>query len=481
MIRTSWTRRRVLACLAPAAVLLDAAGARAQAPQEAEQETKKEAEADSAPVAADSPPEAAAKAPPSDGWEYFTKGRIGAFVSWSKGDGMPQPTTFDLETGMERHKVQIGAGGSGSAVSSGYFKPKADGTPSMVRVSSIDSMRLRSGFTGNVIGFGAKRKLGNNTVTAYWSITSVVDSQSQKKYFLSVGDVREGYVKIEGSWGGFLAGRAGALFNRGAVTTDFLYLHGYGVGFPGDLNSSGGFPTAGQIGYGVLANGFAAGLVYSTPPLAGAQLSVGIYDPASLTGSNYERTKYPRGEFEMTVDRALGGLGKVHVYANGGYQINYQQDKSDADPRPLYGLGYGGRLELGPVHLGGGGHWGKGLGLAYPGLPGEPVYDSESVLKMTNGYFVMAQLALGMVDINAGYGRTNIEPTVADRTADPLNPFGDPDTSVLKSQTGISGAVVLHATEWLHFGVDVMYADSQWHLGEGQKILYTNAGTTVTW
>src|SRR5258708_7094198 len=138
-----------------------------------------------------------------------------------------------------------------------------------------------------------------------------------------------------------------------------MYLHGFGVGFPGDLISSGGFPTAGQIGYGVLAHGIGAGLTYSSPRLAGVQVSVGLYDPASLTGSSIERTKYVRREFEAVADEPLGSLGKLHLYVNGGYQRNYQQNKSDAVTANLYGVGYGGRLELGPVHIGAGGHRGK--------------------------------------------------------------------------------------------------------------------------
>jgi hypothetical protein len=429
-------------------------------------------------------PVAAAAAPESveDHWTYFTTGRISNFVSWAKGDGMPQATTYDLETGMPRHQVLVGTGGTGLAPSSARVVPKADGTPSNVLVYSIDSMRVRSGFTGNVVGFGMRRQLGPNTkVTGYISITSIVDSQSQKKYFLNPPDVREGYLKIEGRWGTFLAGRSGVLFNRGAVETDFLYLHGYGLGFPADLHSSGGFPTAGQIGFGVLANGYGAGFVYSTPMLVGLQLSVGLYDPASLTGSSIERTKFLRPEFELVADEPLGRFGKVHLYFNGGYQANYQQDKSDAVVGNLEGIGYGARLEVGRVHLAGGGHRGKGLGLAYPGLPSDAVYDVASNLRDTDGFFAMAQLVLGKFDLNGGYGKTVIHMTTVDLTADPNNPFGDPGQSIIRTQAAFSGAIVFHASDWLHFDVDVMHADSRWDLGERQQINFYNAGTTITW
>jgi hypothetical protein len=142
------------------------------------------------------------------------------------------------------------------------------------------------------------------------------------------------------------------------------------------------------------------------------------------------------------------------------------------------------RVELGPVHLAGGGHWGRGLGLTYPGLPSDAVYDNESVLRYSDGYFGMLQLALGRFDVNGGYGMSRIKLTSFDRTA-VINPMtmmlGDPAFSVIKTQTGIAAAVVFHARTWLHFDVDYMNADSKWSLGEQQKINYLNAGTTVTW
>ena len=416
-----------------------------------------------------------------DHWSFFTTGRISSFFSWSKGDGMPQATTFNSETDQQLHQVLTNTGGTGPTPEATYNVIKANGMQSMAQYSTVDAMRVRSGFTGNVIAFGARRRLGDNLVTGYLSVTSTVDSQSQKKYFQTYPDFREGYLKIEGAWGTFLAGRSGVLFDRGAVETDFLYLHGYGLGFPADLNSASGFPTAGQIGFGVLANGYGAGFVYSTPTIAGIQLNVGLYDPASLTGSSIERTKFVRPEFELIADEPLAHFGKLHIYFNGGFQPNYQQAKPDTVVKNMYGVGYGARLELGPVHLAGGGHVGKGLGLAYPGLPSDAVYDPESNLRMTDGFFGMVQLVLGKFEIDGGYGKTTIHMTNVDLTGNPANPTGDPSFSVIETQAAFSGAVVFHARDWLHFDVDVMNADSQWDLGERQRINFLNAGTTLTW
>jgi Gram-negative porin len=421
---------------------------------------------------------------PTDHWETFSNGRIGAFFTWSKGEGMPQGNTYDLQTGAARHQVDTSAGGTGTGNFSTQVSrvlPSVDGNPpNSVLASSVDSMRFRSGFTGNVIGVGVKRRLGDTKVTGYISVTSVIDSTSQRKYFQSFPDFREGYVKFEGKWGSVLMGRAATLFDRGAVETDFLYLHGYGAGFPGDLTSAGGFPTGGQIGFGVLANGYAAGFVYATPKTAGVQLAVGLYDPASLTGTPFERTKYPRPEFELTVDEGLGEMVRVHAYFNGGYQTNYKEGQPDDSVAKMMGIGYGARLEVGPVHVGVGGHRGRGLGLAYPGLPSAAA-DVAGTLRNTDGVFVMGQLILGKFDLDGGYGKTVIHMTPLDLTADPTSPTGDPTTSYINTQAATSAAVVFHAADWLHFDIDAMHADSEWDLGEHQRINFYNAGTTITW
>jgi hypothetical protein len=418
---------------------------------------------------------------PADHWEFFTHGRISSFFSWSKGEGLPAGDTYaNVDSDTPLHAVDTSAGGTGTTASSAIVLPRTDGTPSKISIASINSMRFRSGFTGNVLGVGVKRRLGDTKVTGYISATSVVDSQGQQKYRATPPDIREGYIKAEGHWGSVLMGRAAVLFDRGAVETDFLYLHGYGVGAPGDLNSTSQGPTGGQIGYGVLANGFSAGVVYATPKVVGVQLSVGLYDPASFTG-NYERTKYPRAEFEMTVDEPLGSIGRVHAFFNGGYQTVYQKNTTDDQVGKVMGIGYGARVELGPVRLGAGGHRGRGLGLAYPGNASSETVDNVGVLRDTDGVFVMGQLVLGKFDLDGGYGKSTIHMTAHDLTGNPANPTGDPTTSVINTQTGTSAAVVFHPADWLHFDIDVMHADAEWDLGEHQRINYYNAGSTITW
>jgi len=413
------------------------------------------------------------------GWEFYSSGRLNAFFSWAKGDGMPV-ASLDPATNQPLWQFNS-SGGTGTNDSDATADPLigANGMPVQGhQQGTINSMRVRSGFVGNVLGFGLRRNLDATTkVTGYTSIWSIVESVSRRKYFPNFADVREGYLKIEGPWGSVLAGKALTLFNRGATEANFLYLHGYGLGYPGSINVQG--PAAGMIGYGILASTFSGGIVYATPSLAGIQLSAGIYDPANLIGSRYDRTGPVRPEFELTVDEPLGKVGKVHLYLNGTMQKLYVANSPDTPSETPEGYGLGGRVELGPVHLAAGMHRGIGLGLTFALEPSDSTYNDLSQLRDSQGIYAIGQLALGKVDINAGVGQTKIVPL--ERDLQIVAGTGVPAFSIIKTQTGFAGAVVFHAADWLHFDIDVMHTEYKWTLGDKQKVNFYNAGTTLTW
>lgn len=412
-----------------------------------------------------------------DGFEVYTSGRVGAFFSWAKGDNMPQ-----APLGPDGPLYQFkGAGGTGVGDTDGRQNPiyGPDGITVLgYTQGTVDSMRVRSGFVANTLGLGVRRNLNEYfRASAYISMWSNVESTGRRKYFANYGDVREGYLKLEGPWGNFLAGKALTLYNRGATEANFMYLHGYGLGYPGSISVQG--PAAGLIGFGILASTFAGGLVYTTPQLAGLQLAAGVYDPASLVGSRLERTGALRPEAELTYDQAFGDFGKLHVYVNGTLQRLYVKQSDDQDAATAKGFGAGLRLELGPVHLAGGLHRGKGLGLTFALEPSESTYNGLSQLRDTSGFYGMAQVSLGKLDINLGAGQTRVEPLASDLAAQPGTAY--PTYSLIRTQTGYAAALVYHAANWLHLDVDYMYADFRWTLKDSQKISFINAGPTITW
>jgi hypothetical protein len=403
---------------------------------------------------------------PTDGFEVYTSGRVGAFVELLDGQGVPAGTTGHVLT---NEGVTAGSDPANGVANQGH----------------LFASRVRSGFLGNVLTLGVRRHLTESTtVTGQISLWSTTETNAERTYEKDPADVREGYLKIEGPGGSLLAGRALSLFGRGATEIDFLYGHGYAVGAPNGFDTSG--PSAGHIGYGVIANVFAGGVAYATPSFQGLQLTVGYYDPATVVGQIYQRTKLGRPEAEATFDANFDSSSKIHLFVDGAYQKLYDGTNGTTRSDSAYGASAGARIELGPFHLGVAAYSGKGLGVNYF-LYQDDSFTNQATAKLRtfDGGYVQTQLALRKLcngplctglDINVGAGITRAHQMTDD--LDPQYP-GQPD--YLKSQMGISGVVVYHFTDYLHAAFDYFRSDVTWWLGEERVIHSFNLGMTLTW
>jgi hypothetical protein len=378
----------------------------------------------------------------------------------------------------------------------------------------IDTWRMRSGFIGNLLGFGVRGQLTPYTkIVTYIQIWSFIENEGRAKSTRSIPDVRQGWAKLEGPWGSFTAGRVRGLFSRGASDINVLYAHRWGVGWPGSIGNVG--PTQGMVGFGVLGSGFSSALVYGTPVVGGLKLDIGAYDPAVLPAFGaWNRTKYPRPEAELTFERGFGnGFGKVVLFANGAYQKVYKDGACtpvvDGDTivgtttipgtntfidceATVVGAGYGGRLELGVFHLGLAGHYGQGIGLNYALQADQAAQDFAGHMRRIAGWYAQTQVVLGKFDLFAGWGLAQIFLTDYDikhRRLDPRDPTGQAlaeEWSVPKFQMGINGGVVFNPTPFVHFDVDVFRAQAQWYGANGfaaekQVVWAYNGGMTVNW
>jgi predicted porin len=411
---------------------------------------------------------------------------MGGFASYVRGDGFPLSATDGMG-----NTTQVPFGGG---ISTNQANPIAD--PSMPTVQpTLESWRIRSGFLGNIFGVGFRYHLTPwTTLTAYLQYWTDIESESRRKYTPMPVDARQGYARVEGLWGTVTVGRQLTLFSRGAVEIDFLYGHGYSMGFPTAVDSNG--PAAGHIGTGVLGPGFAGGIMYSTPKVAGVQLNLSVFDPVALQGA-WDRTKEPRPEAELTYDLGWGNSGKLHLFANGAYQRVYRIGEPDSTNEAAYGVGGGGRFEVGPVHLGVAGHWGQGLGLYYALETTEAAYDATAAhrLRKSFGLYGQAQVVIRKFDVNAGVGYAGVTPLAAqtvtiNSATGPMTIMvpadGDPDAtglrqSLIKYQLGISGVVVYHVSPHLHVSADYFRANFKWQLGEHQNVNFASAGMLLTW
>jgi hypothetical protein len=397
-------------------------------------------------------------------WEVYTTGRVGGFFSYGWGDAPPIPDGGNPMAMPPVPPEDIPPGGGLDVGTDTIARHDAMGN---IIQGRFVSMRVRSGFVPNVLGIGLRRPVtSTTTLKAYVGIWATIESDGQRKTNPITTDTREGYLELEGPWGSLLVGRALDLFSRGATQNDFLYGHGYGVGFPGNINSLG--PTAGLIGFGVMAAFFSPGIVYATPMLGGLQLTAGVYDPTPLQGT-YEGTRWARPESELTYDLERGSF-RMHLFGNGEYQKIYGNGNDLVVTS--WGVGFGGRFEVGPVHLGLAGAYGPGLGLGYALQPGSISISQGFQVRTFDGYSAFLQFAPGKFDVNLGAGLSRVYELQEDV---------DSRTSLLKRQIGLSLAFVWHFTDYLHYDVDVMHGDALWYLGEKQQFTFASTGMTATW
>jgi hypothetical protein len=294
------------------------------------------------------------------------------------------------------------------------------------------------------------------------------------------------------------------LFSRGATDIDVLYAHRWGVGWVGSIGNIG--PTQGMVGFGVLGSGFSSALVYGTPSLWGLKLDIGAFDPAVLPAFGaWNRTKFPRAEAEATFERGFGnGFGKVVLFANGAYQKVYKDGQCtrmlDA-PTGTYincddtvaGTGYGGRLEVGPFHLGLAGHYGKGIGLNYALQADPAAQDNVGNLRKIMGWYGQVQVVVRKFDLFAGAGMAQIFLTEFDQKHKKQDPRYPNDTtrqveewSVPKRQIGINAGVVYNLTPFVHLDLDFFRAQADWYGANGfpaekQVVYAANSGMMVNW
>lgn len=440
-----------------------------------------------------------------DGWTVYMNGRAQAFLNYNNGDGYPKPAVFD----GNGNSPDLRDGGQKPGDAYHEYPENRAATDT----GKIEELRIRTGFVGNVLGFGIKKQLSPTTeLSAYTAVTTYIDSTNRRKYLDVRPDWRESYLRLAGTWGSLVAGRTGTLFSRGATEITYLYAYQYGLGWPGSVSSiSGSGPTAGMVGFGVLANGFGAGLTYATPDLGGAQLSVGLYDANSLVGSGiWERVKWPRAEAELTFERKIGTVGMFKLFGNGAWQKVYSTEGPEGGT--IAGAGYGGRLEVGPAHLGLAGHYGKGVGMDFALQPtsviwdGRDAYSKDLKMRTFSGYYAQLMVSAGKyVDLSAGAGITSVAQTPEDKVdsadddGNPMTPSADDDGTAgpdsvgfvtIKSQSAINANVIVHLDENLHLAFEYMRAMIAWYkpipagpttVNPEQNFHVVNAGITYTW
>ncbi len=394
----------------------------------------------------------------SQGWALSTDGRINGFLSVARGSAIP-PGEQNY-TGLDDEQ-----------------------TPD----HKIESTRVRTGFMTSILAFTLDKTVAEGvTVKARVGLWMLASSQRTWGDEPAV-NAREAYFKIDGPWGGFLAGRAMSLFSRGAILVDYDLEHSEGLGHPCATKVvSGG--ACGHSGFGVLFPGFHAGLVYNTPVLGGLQLSGGVFDPAALNEGAYRRTPLPRVEAELTFAigqrtiQLFAGTLWQRLSRNDGTEPNVSKKDVDAA-----GVSYGLEVNVGPIGLGFAGYYGKGLGLYTP-LEDNPIniVAATGELRKQDGYYGAASMTLGETKLAAGVGISRLKHDDAD-------PPDDGNVITPKQQLGFSGGIYQRLYKTVTLALEYFRSETTWfdrgdQVGADivvsrprQAVNFVNAGATLVW
>ena len=408
-----------------------------------------------------------------DGWRLSTDGRVNAFLSVAEGNGLPADQPQNLGAGNH------------------------DATDSN---NNLHSSRIRNGFLMSILGFtGEKQVSPDLKVTARVGLWMNITG-SRTKNIPGLVDPRELYGKLEGRWGSFLGGSDLSLFGRGATLMDQQIAHDFGLGSPCDVEfASGG--GCGMVGFGEPFPGFEPGFVYATPNLGGLQLSVGAYDPATISNAQLNRAPLPRFEGEATYQ--IRNLARV--FASGFWQVLEGTVPATTPSGTTYlrnlhtdgwGVQAGAMLSLGPVMLGGAAY--EGAGFSPITYLDESVIsaDSAGVLRNSRGAFGLGSFSFETLKLKiaGGVGVWQLDKNRNDVGA--VSPTGAPSNPALIKQNLGETIGLYQTTGPVHFALEYFRAQYTWYdrgladavdptkvdiITPRQTVHFITAGMTVVW
>ena len=270
---------------------------------------------------------------------------------------------------------------------------------------------------------------------------SVQCAQGTNDCFHDHMDMRQVFLTFGGSWGQFLVGRELGLYNRQNILTDqTLYgIGGSGAdGVPGGFNADGGTTTLGRIGYGYVYPQFRAQITYSTPAGRPAQLSIGVFEGASV--GDYAYTQIPRVESEFTW--AQSGF---KVWLGGTLESTKDAPRNGTSLTSWGGSG-GLRYEKAMFSVTGSGYYGRGIGTTFYGLGGSSdlFLTSSGSDDARKSYGFIGQITVtpanSKVTVAGSYGSSYLKASDNDKTV--ANDFRTENTL-------ISGGIYYQATKSL--------------------------------
>jgi Gram-negative porin len=324
---------------------------------------------------------------------------------------------------------------------------------------------------------------------------------SRSKSISALVDPRELYGKIEGPWGSVLGGSDLSLFGRGGILMDAQIAHEFGLGYPcGIRDASGG--ACGMTAFGAPFPGFDPGLIYATPSFAGFQLSLGLYDPATIGNASLNRAPLPRFEAEAKFQ----WQDDLTVFASGFWQILEGTVPDNSIPNLIrekdlradaWGAQAGAMLSVGPVLLGAAAYQGAGFSPITYIDEHQTAADSTGTLRDSRGLFGLGAILIDAwnVKVAGGVGILQVDKNENDKGTQ--SSTGSPeDPRLIRRNVGTTIGIY-QTTRPVHFALEYFHAQHTWYdrgvpldtdptMTAGvetpeQAVDFINAGMTISW
>lgn len=257
-----------------------------------------------------------------------------------------------------------------------------------------------------------------------------------RQVFLTVGNAQMGTI---------MAGRNIGLFASDVILNDMTLL---GVGAGNGNYASPANTSLGSIGLGYIYTDWLSQINYTTPDMAGAKVSVGIFDPLNTLGQVPANHSTPGFQAKIAYT-----MGPLYLSASGLYQ---QQRIGCADPSLGAGacastaptalatsnvtfgssaFDIGGKYDIGGLEVLGWYYSAKGVGTTGLFLNN---HDAVGTPRDSNGFLAQVTYTMGADKMGVNYGVSKLDPTGLDRSSD----------CVLTSGTVVAPCLVERNSKW---------------------------------
>jgi hypothetical protein len=285
-----------------------------------------------------------------DGWGFYTKGFIAAHYEAIVGDIEPTPA-------------------NGILLGSPFAIPNESTGAQDQNKKTYALSRMRSGFVGTQIGFGATRRISDSVTVDSLMAVSINDISNARGQSATINtkdvDFREAWASLRTPYGDLKFGRMFSIFGSASAEV-MLIAFRFGEGNP--CLVQGTTIGCGSVGAGPLYAQFEGQMRYISPRLAGFELQLSVVDPTA-SPDVYTLTPIPRFDGQLSYEAHFGETANLRLVTQGVYNVaqqQAQQGQTSAPSAKVWG-GMGSALfdvggAWGKVIFGGGGWYGQGIG-----------------------------------------------------------------------------------------------------------------------